>query len=53
MDLVCHVLSQDYGIKKSFDIMDEKALMVRHHPAKFGNHGDCGTGNIMLLVVKE
>ena len=27
--------------------------MVRHHPAKFGDHGDCGTGNIMLLVVKE
>ena len=24
--------------------------MVSHHPAKFGDHGHCGSGDIMVLV---
>ena len=27
--------------------------MVRHHPAKFGGHRHCGSGDIMLLVAEE
>ena len=24
--------------------------MVSHHPTEFGGHGDCGSGDIMVLV---
>ena len=27
--------------------------MVSHHPAKFGSHRYCGSGDIMFLVAKE
>ena len=27
--------------------------MVNHHPAKFGGHRQCGSGDIILLVVEE
>ena len=27
--------------------------MVSHHPAKFGGHRHCGSGDIMLLVAEE
>ena len=27
--------------------------MVSHHPAKFGDHGHCGSGDIMFLVAEE
>ena len=27
--------------------------MVSHHPAKFGGHGHCGSGDVMFLVVKD
>ena len=27
--------------------------MVNHHPAKFGTHRHCGSGDIILLVVEE
>ena len=27
--------------------------MVSHHPAKFGSHRYCGSGDIMLLVTNE
>ena len=26
--------------------------MVRYHPVRFGGHGHCGSGDIMLLVVE-
>ena len=28
-------------------------LMVSNHPAKFGNHRHCGSGDIMFLVAEE
>ena len=27
--------------------------MVSHHPAKFGDHRHCGSGDIMFLVAEE
>ena len=27
--------------------------MVSHHPAKFGDHGHCGSGDIMFLVAEK
>ena len=27
--------------------------MVSHHPAKFGGHSHCGSGDIMFLVAEE
>ena len=27
--------------------------MESHHPAKFGDHRHCGSGDIMFLVVEE
>ena len=27
--------------------------MVSHHPAKFGGHRHCGSGDIMFSVAKE
>ena len=27
--------------------------MVSHHPAKFGGHRHCGSGDIMFLVAEE
>ena len=27
--------------------------MVSHHPAKFGDHGHCGSGDITFLVAEE
>ena len=27
--------------------------MVSNHPAKFGNHRHCGSGDIMFLVAEE
>ena len=27
--------------------------MVSHHPAKFGGHRHCGSGDVMSLVVEE
>ena len=26
--------------------------MVSHHPAKFGGHKHCGSGDMMLLVIE-
>ena len=27
--------------------------MISHHPAKFGDHKQCGSGDIMFLVAEE
>ena len=47
MFLVCHVISQEHVIKGSMTLWVE-ALIVSHHPAKFGGHRHCGSGNINL-----
>ena len=28
-------------------------LMVSHHPAKFGDHSYCGSGDVTFLVAEE
>ena len=43
MILDCHVISEDYAMKGSSDF-------IGRSPAKFGGHGQCGSGGIMILV---
>ena len=50
MVLVCHVISQDHMIKGSCDFMGGSPLI--HHPAKFGGHRHCVSGDMMFVVAE-
>ena len=50
MVLVCHVISQDHMIKGSYDFMGGSPLI--HHPAKFGGHRHCVSGDMMFVVAE-
>ena len=55
MVLVCPVISKNHLIKVSCDFMGGSAswLMLSHHPAKFGGHRLCGSGDKMFLVAEK
>ena len=50
MFLVRHVIKQDHGIKGSGDYNDKNPFKLSHHPASFGGHRLCSSGDIMVLV---
>ena len=51
MILVCHLISQDTWWKVMWFFGCEP-LMVSHHPANFGSHRHCGSGDITSFVVE-
>ena len=50
MNLVCHVILQDYMSKRSRVLMGRELLKLSHHCAKFGRHRHGYVGDIMVLV---
>ena len=44
MFLVYHMISQDHLIKRVMWLYEWEPLMVIHHPAKFGDYKDGGSG---------
>ena len=51
--LVCQVILQEHVINGPYDLMGMSPFMVSHHPAKFGAHGHCGSGDITFLMIEE
>ena len=51
--LVCQVILQEHVINGPYDLMGMSPFMVNHHPAKFGAHGHCGSGDITFLMIEE
>ena len=50
MVLACHVILQDHLIKRS---CDWEPFMLSHHPAKFGGHGQNGSGDMSFVAEEQ
>ena len=50
MVLVCHMILDDYVIKRVMWLNGWELLIVSHDPAKFDGQWYCGSGDIMVLV---
>ena len=54
MALLCHVITQEHAIKGPCHVtLWMGALMLTHHPAKFGGHGHCDGRDTKLLEFEE